>query len=106
MSLLGTSGASTIDPGSQYQSKKGTANRPRRQFGIWEKYSSATHRGITSTNRRSGQDQWKASIGIKSKERTHTIAMVQQGMPLLSTTVRNNLSLFDPHISDKNPNNV
>ena len=26
--------------------------------------------------------------------------MVQQGMPLLSTTVRNNLSLFDPNISD------
>ena len=26
--------------------------------------------------------------------------MVQQGMPLLSATVRNNLSLFDPNISD------
>lgn len=43
----------------------------------------------------------KPLLELSQKERTHTIAMVQQGMPLLSTTVRNNLSLFDPHISDK-----
>ena len=43
----------------------------------------------------------KPLLELSPKERTHTIAMVQQGMPLLSTTVRNNLSLFDPHISDK-----
>ena len=43
----------------------------------------------------------KPLLEFSQKERTHTIAMVQQGMPLLSTTVRNNLSLFDPHISDK-----
>ena len=43
----------------------------------------------------------KPLLELSQKERTHTIAMVQQVMPLLSKTVRNNLSLFDPHISDK-----
>ena len=40
-------------------------------------------------------------LELNQQERTRAIAMVQQGMPLLSTTLRNNLSLFDPNISDK-----
>ena len=34
------------------------------------------------------------------QERTRAIAMVQQGMPMLSTTVRNNLNLFNPDICE------
>ena len=40
-------------------------------------------------------------LELSQQERKHAIAMVQQGMSLLSTTVRNNLSLFDPNISDQ-----
>jgi len=40
-------------------------------------------------------------LELSQQERTRAIAMVQQGMPLLSTTLRNNLSLFDPNISDE-----
>ena len=40
-------------------------------------------------------------LELNQQERTRAIAMVQQGMPLLSTTLRNNLSLFDPNISDE-----
>ena len=39
-------------------------------------------------------------LELSQQERKNAIAMVQQGMSLLSTTVRNNLSLFDPNIND------
>jgi len=43
----------------------------------------------------------KPLLELSQQERTRTIAMVQQGMPLLSTTVRNNLNLFNHNISDE-----
>ena len=42
----------------------------------------------------------KSLLEWQPQERTRAIAMVQQGMPMLSTTVRNNLNLFNPDICD------
>lgn len=42
----------------------------------------------------------KPLLELSQQERTRSVAMVQQGMPLLPTTVRNNLSLFNHNISD------
>jgi len=42
----------------------------------------------------------KPLLEWSQQERTRVIAMVQQEMPMLSTTVRNNLTLFNPNFSN------
>ena len=43
----------------------------------------------------------KPMLEWSKQQRCRTIAMVQQGMPMLSASVRENLTLFDPDIDDR-----
>ena len=43
----------------------------------------------------------KPMLEWSKQQRCRTIAMVQQGMPMLSASVRENLTLFDPDIEDR-----
>lgn len=43
----------------------------------------------------------KPMLELSKPQRCRTIAMVQQGMPMLSASVRENLTLFDPDIDER-----
>jgi len=43
----------------------------------------------------------KPMLEWSKQQRSRTIAMVQQGMPMLSASVRENLTLFDPDIDER-----